>query len=134
MINIIGILITSFLINACFLSNNRFYYEVLGVPFWASDEDIKKSFNDLSKKYHPDSGGQYDKYTKIQRAYEILSNRSKKLIYDTDGIEEVERYEHATANGYANQRYRKTPDQDINLSVTLEELYKGNERNIAIRR
>ena len=73
----------------------------------ASDEDIKKSYQRLTKKYHPDKGGNHSMYVKVQRAYEILSDRIKKSVYDTDGIDEVSRYEHALQNGYISRRYNK---------------------------
>lgn len=114
--------------------NSPQLYDYLELKFSASDDEIKKAFNELSKKYHPDKYGSSDKYMKIQRAYEILSSRTKKHIYDTDGLEEAERYEHAVANGYAGQRYRKTEDGIFQLTLGLEEVYKGIEKNMVISR
>jgi DnaJ-related protein SCJ1 len=114
--------------------DKRFFYEVLEVPFWATDDEIKKAYTDLSKQYHPDRSRSSDKYVKIQRAYEVLSSRIKKLIYDTDGLEEVERYEHAKANGYAGQRYRRSMDSRVTIMASLEDAYRGAERNVVITR
>lgn len=47
----------------------------------------------MSKKHHPDKGGNSSLYLKIQRAYEVLSDRTKRSIYDVDGLDEVARYE-----------------------------------------
>ncbi len=113
---------------------NNFFYQVLDLTFSATDEEIKKAFNELSKKYHPDKSGSSERFVKIQRAYEVLSNRAKKHIYDTDGLEEMERYEHAVANGYASQRYRKMGDALIQVTVELEDAYKGTERNVVLGR
>lgn len=114
--------------------DNTFFYQVLDLNFSASDEDIEKAYNELSKKFHPDKSGHSDRFVKIQRAYEVLSNRAKKHIYDTDGLEEMERFEHATANGYASQRYRKAGESPIQLTIDLEEAYKGTERNVVLGR
>lgn len=114
--------------------DNTFFYQVLDLTFSATDEEIKKAFNELSKKFHPDKSGHSDRFVKIQRAYEVLSNRAKKHIYDTDGLEELERYEHALAHGYAGQRYRKVGDSPIQLTVDLEDAYKGTERNVVLGR
>lgn len=64
-------------------------YETLGVSRSASEVDIKKSYRQLARKYHPDVNkekGAEDKFKKIQRAYEILSDSQKKAQYDRFGI------------------------------------------------
>lgn len=73
-------------------------------------------------------------YVKIQRAYEILSSRTKKSIYDTDGIDEVSRYEHALQNGYVDRRYNKLNPKRITFTLSLKEVYLGVEKNVAITR
>jgi curved DNA-binding protein CbpA len=46
----------------------RDYYEVLGVPRTASQDEIKKAFRQLAKKYHPDKGGDPEKFKEIAEA------------------------------------------------------------------
>lgn len=67
------------------------YYSILGLKTCANEEDIKKNFYDLAKKYHPDSTeGLSDqvketyseKFKKISNAYEVLSDKAKKEKYD----------------------------------------------------
>lgn len=59
------------------------YYQILGVPPDASDEEIKKAFWRLAKKYHPDSPtGDPEKFKKINEAYQVLSDKRKRAMYD----------------------------------------------------
>lgn len=60
------------------------YYEILGIPPDASDEEIKKAFRELAKKYHPDRpGGDPEKFKEILEAYRVLSNPKARKEYDT---------------------------------------------------
>ena len=55
------------------------YYKILEVEENASDEDIKKSYRSLSKKFHPDVNPDgAEKFKEISEAYETLSNTEKK--------------------------------------------------------
>ena len=61
------------------------YYEVLGVPENASDEDIKKTYRKLSLKYHPDRNHDPDakqKFQEFSQAYEVLSDQEAKQRHD----------------------------------------------------
>ncbi len=64
----------------------RNYYELLGVKRDASADEIKQSFRQLARKYHPDLNpgdkSAEDKFKDISEAYEILSDRSKRAQYD----------------------------------------------------
>ncbi len=63
------------------MSNKRDYYEVLGIAKNATDEEIKKAYRKLAKKYHPDlqnNSNCQDKMRQINEAYEILSNDFKR--------------------------------------------------------
>ncbi len=64
------------------------YYESLGVARTASDEDIKKAFRKLARKYHPDVAkgkGTEDKFKEINEAYEVLGDPAKRKKYDELG-------------------------------------------------
>ena len=61
------------------------YYEVLGVSRGASQDDIKKAYRNLAHKYHPDKGGDEQKFKEINEAYQVLSNQEKRSQYDQFG-------------------------------------------------
>lgn len=60
------------------------YYEVLGVPHDASFDEIKKTYRDLMKVYHPDVNPNvdYNYVASINKAYEVLSDEEKRKEYD----------------------------------------------------
>ena len=69
----------------------RDFYEILGVPKNASEDDIKKAYRKLAMKYHPDRNqgdaakAAEEKFKEIKEAYEILSDASKRAAYDQYG-------------------------------------------------
>lgn len=70
------------------MANKRDYYEVLGVSKTASDEEIKRAFRVLAKKYHPDVNkeeGAAEKFKEIGEAYSVLSDKNKRAQYDQFG-------------------------------------------------
>jgi len=60
----------------------RTLYTWLEVENSASMDDIKKAYRELAKLHHPDKGGEMEKFTKINEAYEILSDDEKRKAYD----------------------------------------------------
>ncbi len=64
------------------------YYETLGVSRDASQEDIKRAYRSLARKYHPDvsdEDGAEDKFKDVNAAYEVLSDPEKRAMYDRYG-------------------------------------------------
>ncbi len=81
----------------------RDYYEVLGVNKSASQDQIKRAYRKLAKKYHPDMNpGDKDaeaKFKEVNEAYEILSDEEKKARYDQFGFAGVDPNYGAGAGG-----------------------------------
>src|ERR1700737_1763247 len=66
------------------------YYETLGVARGAKEDEIRKSYRKLARKYHPDLNpgdkAAEERFKKVQEAYDILSDENKKKIYDQYGF------------------------------------------------
>jgi molecular chaperone DnaJ len=64
------------------------YYKVLGVDRKASQDDIKKAYRKLARKYHPDTnkdGGAEERFKQISEAYDVLGDPEKRKKYDRGG-------------------------------------------------
>ena len=78
--------------------NNTEFYDRLGVSKNASQDEIKRAYRKMSKKYHPDINkepGAEEKYKEVQEAYETLSDDQKRAAYDQYGPD--------GANGFGGQ-------------------------------
>jgi DnaJ-class molecular chaperone len=75
--------------------SGRDYYEVLGVARSASDQDIKRAYYRLAKKYHPDTNAgdaaAAASFQEVQKAYEALRDPERRRLYDAVGRERMER-------------------------------------------
>lgn len=140
----------------------RDYYEVLGVAKTASDDEIKKAYRSLAKKYHPDlNGGDKEcelKFKEVNEAYEVLSDPQKRARYDQFGHEDPRA---GGAGGYGDftggfgggfddifsaffgggfgggQRARgpeRGNDLRYDLTITFEEAAFGCEKEITVTR
>lgn len=115
----------------------RDYYEVLGVNKTASDDEIKKAFRKLAKKYHPDANPDNReeaerKFKEANEAYEVLSDANKRRNYDAFG-------HNAGANGYSNDfsgfsgfggfnSYSTGFEGDIDLNDIFSAFFGGSRR------
>lgn len=128
------------------------YYELLDVSEDASQEEIKKAYRKKAKKYHPDSGGDEadeEKFKKINKAYDVLSDEDKRKKYDRFGKEGVEghaqRGQRRAASSFQDlfeqifgggrgRRRRKGQDARMQVDITLEEAYSGVKKTYKVER
>ena len=140
------------------------YYEILGVSRNASQEEIKKAYRRLARKYHPDlhpgDKEAEERFKEISEAYEVLSDPEKRAVYDArghaglhdqgyQGFSDVEDIFSAfsdifeeflggfggfTSRRKAQRRPRRGADLSYEISVSLEDVYFGREISLEIER
>lgn len=137
-------------------------YETLGIEKSSSHEDIRKSFLKLARTNHPDKGGDPEKFKEISRANEILSDETKRAIYDQTGQIPGEEVNQATSTGpgfnpfgpgfafdinslfgmfgqqgnhnRVNKRTYKGPAQHQDVPLDLKHFYFGHSFEINVNR
>jgi len=136
----------------------RDYYEVLGVPRNASEDEIKKAYRSLAKKYHPDVSTEEnaaEKFKEVQEAYEVLSDPAKRQQYDQfghdgpqmggfdfnfggfggfGGFEDILSQMFGGRSQTSENARRPTRGRDLRTSLTIsfEEAAFGTEKEITI--
>jgi len=144
------------------MATKRDFYEVLGVPKNASEDEIKKAYRKLAMKYHPDRN-QGDaakeaevKFKEVKEAYEMLSDAQKRAAYDQYGHAGVDPNMGATGaggfgggfadafgdifgdifgqarRGAGGRQVYRGSDLSYAMEITLEEAAKGKDAQLRI--
>jgi molecular chaperone DnaJ len=139
----------------------RDYYEVLGVPKDASQDDLKQAFRRLARQYHPDVNKATDaeeRFKEINEAFAVLSDEEKRAAYDRYGHAGVkgaggapdfsvdfgnfsdifEEFFGMGGFGRSTQRSRNAPrrgaDLQYKVTLTFQEAIFGVEKEVEITR
>ncbi|KAI0833504.1 DnaJ-domain-containing protein [Trametes gibbosa] len=126
-------------------------YKVLDLHKSASEQDIRKAYKRLSRKYHPDKNkepGAEDKFVEIAHAYEVLSDATKRQIYDRHGEEALRAHEggqqhHANpfdmfqnffGGGHPGHQVRRGPTSVSEFEVSLADIYTGASIDFMVKK
>lgn len=127
-------------------------YTVLGVGQSASDQDIKQAFRKLAVQYHPDRGGDENKFKEINEAYDKIKTQEKRQQYETskrfggdgfnfqfnqgDPFEMQDIFTQFFGEEFGQRRgyKRQSPNKNISIALeaTLEDVYNGTTKNVHI--
>src|SRR5579872_4420788 len=112
------------------------YYETLSVPRTASDDDIRKAYRKLARKYHPDLNpgdkAAEDRFKNVQEAYDVLSDKKKRDMYDQVGFYSENGFPGAgpTPGGGGG---RSHPNMDFS-GFDFSEMFRGAQAETEARR
>lgn len=136
------------------------YYKILGVSKEASQDDLKKAFRQLARKYHPDvnpgNKEAEEKFKEMNEAFQVLGNSEKRKQYDTHGDsafnpEDLKNYRNQNFSfddlfgglggfndifnmfsGGEQEDYEEGEDLRFDVEISLNEAFEGIKREIKV--
>ncbi|MCI4394766.1 hypothetical protein PGIGA_G00172460 [Pangasianodon gigas] len=146
--------ITHLILSAAIMVKETGFYDVLGVKPRASPEELKKAYRKLALKYHPDKNpAEGEKFKQISQAYEVLSDAQKREVYDRGGEAAIKEggngggggggggfsspmdiFDMFFGGGGRMRRERRGKNIVHQLTVSLEDLYNGATRKLAVQK
>jgi molecular chaperone DnaJ len=110
----------------------RDYYDILGVARDANQEDIKKAYRKMALKYHPDKNAgdkeAEEKFKEAAEAYEVLTDALRTFMEGFGGFGDI------FGGGRSRSGPERGRDLQIRLELTLQEVAKGVEKKVKIKR
>ncbi|KAK2817081.1 hypothetical protein Q5P01_025272 [Channa striata] len=128
------------------------FYDTLGVKPNATPDELKRAYRKLALKFHPDKNPtEGEKFKQISQAYEVLSDAKKRELYDRGGEKAIKEggtggggggsfaspmdiFDMFFGGGSRMHRERKGKNIVHQITVTLEDLYNGATRKLAVRK
>ncbi|KAL6707804.1 DnaJ-related protein scj1 [Coniothyrium glycines] len=133
------------------------YYKLLGLKKDASERDIKKAYRQLSKKFHPDKNpgdeSASKKFTDVAEAYEALSDKETRKIYDQYGHEGVQQHKQGGGPRQHNDPFdlfsrffggsghfghhggeRRGPNMEVRVAIPLRDFYNARKTEFTIEK
>lgn len=105
------------------------YYKILNLSVNANNDEIKKAFRSLAKKYHPDRNKDdkeaLRKFQEVNEAYEVLSNEESRKKYTQEMDKETNKETNSTNNKSSNnnKKYQDKSESIENLNKYFESFF-----------
>ena len=132
------------------------YYKLLGLDKDADERQIKKAYRTLSKKYHPDKNpddeSAQQKFVEVAEAYDVLTDKELRGVYDKYGHEGVKQHQQGGGRGgqahdpfdlfsrffggggHFRQGQRRGPNMEVRINLPLKDFYTGADHDFKVEK